>query len=360
MNTTITNEEIINAGLPVLMGTEAQVKRANEKRAGYLEETTPELISSIVTGDYFKDYSDEWIKKLKELSYSNDIKELIRTICLRNRNAYKVIYFVDNPSAASIIENSLYSYDDEEWKGILARYDSFLKDNENKSEPTEFFVIKPDGEVKNPSYPVDIRVRKNDLLVSYKYDREYIDICKECDLTYDFDLKMNKYEWNQMEHNLTSLASTVIIKLASNGYASRVNSKEAYEKALDGEVLETNKKWIWYSIKRNVLVINSKRNDGVYDNAKKFKGIYYSRDYRCIQAEMCNYKDILAFAEMYNFQVSNLGMRKINEYIKKEEDAALEVAKATTLKIRNKKAETPKSKTETEKEAETLEALTDD
>lgn len=367
--------DLVALGFPTLKGSEKQIMWAENIRRNKLANCDEELIKSIVSGDFYKSYDIENLRELRKDKKPRNISGKFDD-SEKNINVSKIIYFL-SVSSAEIIINNKDVLDWEEYSAtIVSRFpnyknkkhscytvlipDDYIFTFENDAETeTVVKIIKPAGEIINDTNPVDIKVNENSVTVLYTYDREFSRICRASGFEFDYDKNCYIYKQDQRGYNLDNVAANLIIELIRNNYAIRVNSLDAYNKAMNEEQIVIDTKWVYYNDKRQKFFIRTKYGDGTYDNAKKFKGIYYSRETKDIEADLCNYKDILAFADAYGFHISQKAINNIEKYKLEEEEKAIAVANGTTLKIQ-KKEQTITEKTEEEKEAETLEALTDD
>lgn len=179
--------------------------------------------------------------------------------------------------------------------------------------------IKIDGEVINVYFPKD---------------STFIEIVKDLGYKWGFCWNLKKTSTNG---DLKDRAAELGNKLLNGGFPIRVYDEYVKEKAINGTFEPECKRWILVrssgDYKGRLTIWWKGQNDKLYNIARKLPGSKYSSP--SVVVKVNYWQEVMDFAEMYSFKVSDAAARAIEEYKKSLE--TVEVVAPTKVEVESAK-----------------------
>lgn len=198
---------------------------------------------------------------------------------------------------------------------------------ENSNKDVEDKKIQQELE-KNTIFPqnfnkrkIEIRIEGNTIKTISEYDTTLIDIVKK--LGYRWNSSQKTWERNIDKFNgpLIDRLVELATKLLDKGYAVKV-PEEYLESIKKGEYASERTRWVTWSSKKNMFLVWWEYNEKIKSAFKNIKSTCENYKYY-VKVEF--YQEILEFAEIFNFSISELAQENINQYKKEFEDKKIKV-----------------------------------
>lgn len=291
------------AGLPKLEGTEKQIAWAETIRKSILEGIESKVLSKI----------------------NPEQKELTLKAFEAIKRQTKASWWID------IRDISI-----SEMKALLAKEADVISKAE--SEPPDAVVeeaqaeatVYPENSVSN--LVAEISIKNNTIQVSFPERNE----------TFRQIMQENNFEWNsgwfrkisKFNGTVEDRAIEIGNKLLTAGFPIRIYDTEIRQKAISGEYEPECKRWVQAMVKgdyKGWLVLSwGGFNDKLYKAAKRIAGSRWHKSDMVVPPE--NYLEVLDFAKMYGFKISD-GAQEVIEVARQRREKAL------TTGIKSPKAE---------------------
>jgi hypothetical protein len=275
------------AGLPPLEGTEAQVLWAESIRQEALK-----FIHDYYTGDpYGLDDFDDYLKGLESIK-----QRVSASWWIDNR---QVFYNVDRTGDLLLEEAKRAKLEESAPPAEIVE--------QAKAEAT----VYPEKRVTD--LVVEISVSDNEVSA---YLPERSDVFREIvkGLGYDWGSGRWRKPIKVTNGPASDRAAELGNKLLVAGFPVRIYDPEIRQKAVSGEYEPECKRWVFVTNEKHkrpgCLAIWWSRQEGdFYGTAKRIAGAAWDRPYVIVPPE--NYEEVLDFAQMYGFQVSEAAKKAI-------------------------------------------------
>lgn len=287
-------------GFPELIGTEKQVIWANTIRSSFYNAILKEINNAI---------EGHWFNKLRELTDKKDLNDTqivdYVTKLLNHMIATKLqaSYYIDNRYVFSIdmlrkLEKDFTEYEKEKVLGA-----------------TDDLIIESTVAPKECKYKGIVEIKATDKVIKafYEKNEKFIEIVKSLN-----------YKWNGVwERTLGWNMGSYIDRAAelgnvllNEGFSVCIFNEEIRRKAIEGDYVTECRKWILFkNSKLNIWIID--KNDFLYKKARKLSGS--SWDSPNVTVPIQNYEEVLDFAELYGFKITETVEKAIKEYKEKTE-----------------------------------------
>lgn len=288
-------------------------KREEEARQNAIEMELPELTGTPKQIKYAMVLRDSIIQNFDSLIKRLEPKEFDGNIQIAFDN------FINDTKEAKVLIDGYGLFDENRADNLM----NFLKDylpekmqekemeREAKEEVVQLKTIVPEDFNNNT---VEIKVEKNTIKVISAKDYDVIDLVRSL-----------RYTWNRpaWEREITKFSGTledrvveVAYKLMKNGYAVTIdveNFEELKKKIVNGDYKKEVNRWVAYNTKTGKISISWRGyNDDLYSGSKRIKGATWSSGQMLVPVS--SYLQILDFADIYGFSISDVAMEHINKY----------------------------------------------
>lgn len=166
--------------------------------------------------------------------------------------------------------------------------------------------------------------RKTDNVVDVQIDGGEISLLTVKDDYFRSIVKNYGYKWrdgrwrqsfNKFSGPVSDRAAEIGNKLLNEGYPVSIQDDEIREKAIHADYETQCRHWITWNLKHEKLGVLCERGDGTYDKLKKVKGFKYQDGIILVAIE--SYNEVIDFAELNGFKISDGAMGAIERYKEK-------------------------------------------
>ncbi len=287
--------------LPRLIGTEKQRKWANQLRL--------KVISSLNSN------CEKIEQKLKERGLDVlpgegiGMKEIIDSVQYFIRVHTDAKDWIDSRDEPANLKDAVNEY--RKHLEEIAHYDVIEEINRTE----ESMIVSPECDFSKNGV-VKLRFKDGFLDVEYVKDSAFIEIVKN--LGYRWSGTVWKKEITEYTGDIEDRADELGYRLLNAGFTVQFPDAESKEKAVSAAFTPENDKWIKFNSKTGQLtLVWTKRNDTIYENAKKLPGAKWKDGAMRVSMEF--YREIEDFSVMMGFCISQMARRKIEEYKEKEQ-----------------------------------------
>lgn len=288
--------------LPILSGTEKQVKWANTLR---IEAINKMNMYAEQIGSGKKRCTDY---EGNRFTVSTDmILECIQFACTEHTDAkfwieHRTLY------GSELALKLLKELSEKEKSEMPEDVKEEMKGEEER------LTVKPEGQYK--SGVASIECKENTIVAKYVKDDEFIKIVKE-----------KKYRWvgvwqreiDEKNGPIEDRAAELGNALLSKRFAVRFPDEKTKDMAVSGEFMQEQTRWISWSEYAGKLAITWKeRNDTLYEAARKLPGAKW--DDGCMKVSVEFYREVQDFATTMGFSFSKEVQRRIEKQMQKEKE----------------------------------------
>lgn len=276
-------EEAQEWGLPELTGTEKQIAWANVLRQNAIKEFK-------VLKEHIK---DEFLAETFGMLSSRDFAEMLFNRILKRETTAK--WWIENAREASVNEIA-------QW--IAREYTQFKAEQEVpaevKQQALDELTIRPEN--PNTSLIAEIHIKDDTVIAKYPEKSEaFRDIVKKLGFTWadgNWQRKTGFRTGSPLDR-----ASELGVKLLAAGFPVRVFNDELQRKILASDYEPECKRWITKHIKTDRFLVDWKRPDDFFDEAKKLPGARWESGTGMLVPKEA-FREVLDFANQYGFKLS--------------------------------------------------------
>lgn len=207
-------------------------------------------------------------------------------------------------------------------KTIVSEYKKYMEEYANREAIEEInaekksITVSPECDTLKNGV-VKIIFKDGVVRTEYVKDSEFMEIVKG--LGYKWDGTAWGKEITEYTGSMENRAAELGNKLLSKGFTVQFPDKESKDKAVSADFVQENDRWIKFNTKTGMLaLVWTKRSDILYTVAKKLPGAKWSNGSMKVDIEF--FREVLDFAEIMGFSISQVAMRKIEEYKRKESE----------------------------------------
>lgn len=304
--------------LPALTGTEKQIAWANTLRQKLIDETE-KFISNEDTKEDWKHYWCTKYKGFKKLEV-DDLTEVLDYVLVNETSAK---FYIDNrfDGTASLLEKYVE-------KAFVSEEQKIEKLNaiDIKIEST----VKP-AEVKYSGI-VEILVTNEKITAIYEKNEDFRLLVKE--LGYKWEGTWEK-KLGTITGTCEDRAAELGNKLLNSGFSICIYDENIRNKAINGDFEHENDRWILIDSKDNkkIRIRWDGMNNKLYNAARKLPGSKWEDG--SVKVSVLKYDEIIEFAEMYGFDISQKSIERLESY--RDKVTNIEVVEPVTVEENNKK-----------------------
>lgn len=325
-------------GLPVLTGTEKQIRWATTIRNNIIEKAEALLCERNLGQDCrFDDIREIKGMPKKTREFHEYVEEVFDYIMM---NETRADYWIFN-RVFDLEFMISRSYED---------YDNFVKDEEEKEILLDLvenydWAVSPEN-VEHAGF-VNITGDDKTLIVKYEKNDEFWKIVKRAKLEWDADIRAYKRELTEYTGCFKDRAAEIGSELLLAGFSIIIENEEIRQNAVNGTYEKECTNWIRYSNNDKLFYISWKgMNTEYYASARRIKNSKWNPQTSEVVVGIEHYVEVMEFAEFKNFKLSKNALAAIDRYIKELENVERAVPKAApTIEEKNKLEEMLKSST---------------
>lgn len=187
--------------------------------------------------------------------------------------------------------------------------------DEDEKNAKEESALKP-AETKHDGI-VEVTAKDNCVEVRYHNDEDFKAVVKGLKFRWNRDKMCWRKEKGVMTASTIDMAAEVINKLLHAGFIVFTLDDNAKQKAVSGDFEQTTDRWICQT--GDTLAIHFDRNDELYQRAMAIHGAKYRN--RSVRVPVEEYREVLDFANAFNFRLSAGAKEMIDNYKNKLDNA---------------------------------------
>ena len=301
-------EWIEHHDLPELFGTEKQVDWANSIRKSFA-----------IDFKFSRDDLDKHISSLKKI-YDK----------LNNPTNEQLLGYLSTVKKYLLLSQKSAAY----WIGLRSpnSWYSALLDGERNYSANSSAAPEVNTYLENVVIPANVShsgiaelyaVDDKKLYAKFEKDDEFRRIIKSFGFFWDSGRWVKPL--NERTGDTSDRIAEVGNALLIAGFKVAIYDIAAHEKAVNGLFQPEHHNWI-QSIDNHFAITWGDRNSTIYNAASKIPSAYYCKG--SVRVKYCYYKEVLDFAELYDFKFTKLSQSIIDKYILEENNKKKELVAA--------------------------------
>jgi len=297
--------------LPELTGNEKQIEWAETIRQKWINW----FENKIIWVD-----KDEKTYILEDKSPQNSMYDIADNTTIINtmiENFKDSKFYIDNRDSFSFVKMEIYK---------LANLTENQKAEKEMLKVIEAeLTIKPENSLYKESAKIKIDKIKNVIEIYFSKNNDFIEIVKSFGFRW-YGVWQKDIYWHsgKIEDRAIEIGNVLL----NNGFPITMDNKELLDNAINGVFEPEQMRIVFVQENSDKLSIwNKKRNDKIYKIAKSIKSAKWISP--TLQVKVDYYKEILDFAELYDFVVDDSAKNLIEQY--KEESKKVKIVSPTKI-----------------------------